>query len=103
MFMFAGIDWGAYRHQLAIVDDSGPVVVNRPFGHDGEGVEELVRTLENCGGALVPVAIERSEGILVETLVARGYRVFPVGPRIAARARERYQAAARKDDRFDAF
>jgi transposase len=29
--------------------------------------------------------------------------VFPVSPRVSARARERHQAAARKNDRFDAF
>ena len=32
-----------------------------------------------------------------------GTPVFPVSPRIAARARERYRVAAVKDDRFDAF
>ena len=29
--------------------------------------------------------------------------MFPVSPRIAARARERYKVASVKDDRFDAF
>jgi transposase len=39
----------------------------------------------------------------VEHLQARGHLVYPVSPRIAARARERYQAASSKDDVFDAF
>ena len=51
----------------------------------------------------LPVAVERSEGLLVEHLQARGHAVFPVSPRISARARERYRVAAVKDDRFDAF
>lgn len=51
----------------------------------------------------MPVAIERSEGLLVEHLQDRGHRVFAVSPRIAARARERYRVASVKDDRFDAF
>jgi transposase len=47
--------------------------------------------------------VERSEGLLVEHLQAAGHVVFPVSPRISARARERYKVAAVKDDRFDAF
>ena len=52
---------------------------------------------------VVPIAVERSEGLLVEHLQAAGHSVFPVSPRISARARERYKIAAVKDDRFDAF
>jgi transposase len=101
--MFAGIDWGGHRHQLAVVDDTGTTLINRAFVHDRQGIEGLMSELEVRGGRSVPVAIERSDGVLVETMLARGYQVFPVSPRVSARARERYQAAARKDDRFDAF
>lgn len=51
----------------------------------------------------MPIAVERSEGLLVEHLQAAGHIVFAVSPRIAARARERYRVASVKDDRFDAF
>ena len=54
-------------------------------------------------GDRLPIAVERSEGLLVEHLQAAGHAVFPVSPRISARARERYKVAAVKDDRFDAF
>lgn len=70
------------------------------------GLDGLIAELgahSGDGGDGLAVAIERSDGVLVDRLLAGGYRVFPVGPRISARARERYQAAARKDDRFDAF
>lgn len=49
------------------------------------------------------MAIERAEGLLVESLQSWGHPVYPVSPRIAARARERYLAALKKDDRFDVF
>lgn len=103
MPMFAGVDWGGARHQLAVVDDTGRVVLNDRFTHNRTGVEELLTALDQAGGARLSVAIERSEGIVVEALQANGHPVFPVSPRVAARARERYQASARKDDRFDAF
>jgi hypothetical protein len=35
----------------------------------------------------LPIAVERSEGLLVEHLQAAGHPVFAVSPRIAARAR----------------
>ncbi len=103
MSMFAGVDWGGHRHQLTVVDDAGTAVPNRRFAHDRVGVDELLDVLADQGRQPIPVAIERCEGILVEALQANGHAVFPLSPRLSARARERYQAAARKDDRFDAF
>ena len=58
--MFAGIDWGGHRHQLAVVDAGGVVVVNRAFAHDRAGVEELLAELASHGTDPVPVAIECS-------------------------------------------
>jgi transposase len=100
--LFAGIDWGGAHHQVAVVDLDGREVWNRRFAHDREGVDELLGSLKGLSG-LVGVAIERSEGLLVERLQEGNLKVFPVSPRVSARARERYQAAARKNDRFDAF
>jgi transposase len=102
--MFAGIDWGGQRHQLAIVDAAGEPLVNRSFAHTSAGLCDLVAELgRHQNGRPTPVAIERSEAILVELLHKHGQDVYPVSPRVSARARERYQAAVRKDDRFDAF
>ena len=102
MAIFAGIDWGGHFHQAAVVDAAGAVVANRRFTHDRAGLLDLRTFLDGSGG-LCPVAIERAEGLLVENLLAWGHPVYPVSPKISARARERYQAAAKKDDRFDAF
>ena len=102
MATFAGIDWGGAHHQVAVVGDDGRELWNRRFAHDRDGLDDLIDSLTGMAG-LVGVAIERSEGILVERLQHDRLRVFPVSPRVSARARERYQAAARKNDRFDAF
>ena len=87
--MFAGIDWGGQRHQLAVVDGGGTVVVNRRYTHDRAGVDDLLETLRSYGDEPIPVAIERCEGILVEALQANGHPVFPLSPRVSARARQR--------------
>jgi transposase len=99
---FAGIDWGGQHHQLCIVDGSGQRAAQVRVSHDVAGLAELDRQLAKFAGR-VPVAIERSGGLLAGHLQDRGHPVFPVSPRIAARARERYRVAPVKDDRFDAF
>jgi transposase len=99
---FAGIDWGEEHHQLCVVDDRGQRLVQERVPHDVAGLSHLrAQLLRFTPG--VPIAIERSEGLLVEHLQAHGYTVYPVSPRIAARARERYKVASVKDDRFDAY
>jgi transposase len=100
--VFAGIDWGGEHHQLCVIDDAGKRLLQQRVAHDVAGLAELDRQLLRFGGRL-PIAIERSEGLLIEHLQAAGHAVFPVSPRISARARERYKVAAVKDDRFDAF
>jgi len=99
---FAGIDWGGSHHQLAVVDDNGRELFNRRFAHTRAGVDELIDSLCSADH-LVGAAIERSDGIIVDALHRHDVDVYAVSPRVSARARERYQAAARKSDRFDAF
>jgi transposase len=100
--VFVGIDWGASHHQLCVVDTAGARRRQIRLGHDVAGLAQLDRWLAKLGERL-PVAVERAEGLLVEHLQTRGQVVYPVCPRIAARARERYRAASSKDDVFDAF
>lgn len=99
---FAGIDWGGDHHQLCVVDPDGDKRLEIRVSHDVAGLACLDAELARFAEPM-PVAIERSEGLLVEHLQAVGHRVFAVSPRIAARARERYRVASAKDDRFDAF
>lgn len=99
---FAGIDWGGEHHQLCVVDQTGKRRSQLRVTHDVAGLGDLRAELRRFGDRL-PIAVERSEGLLVEHLQALGHVVFPVSPRIAARGRERYKVASVKDDRFDAF
>lgn len=99
---FAGLDWGGAHHQLCVVDDHGRRRSDLRVTHDVAGLEDLEAELARFATSM-PVAIERAEGLVVERLQAAGHVVFPVSPRIAARARERYRVAPVKDDVFDAF
>ncbi|MEO2107570.1 MAG: IS110 family transposase [Actinomycetota bacterium] len=100
--VFIGIDWGEYHHHVAAIDRDGRQLVDRRITHDVAGLQVLDDLLAPFDGPL-PIAMERSEGLVVERLLAAGHRVYALNPRISARLRERYHAAAKKDDAFDAF
>jgi Transposase len=100
--VFVGIDWGNSHHQLCVVDRAGRVVEQGEVAHDVAGIHDLQTRLVRRG-PVVGVAIERSEGLLVEALQAHGHRLFCVSPKMSARARERYRLAPTKSDAFDAF
>jgi len=100
--VFVGIDWGGSHHQVCAVHAVGSKIRQMRVTHDVAGLSQLEVELAQLGPGL-PICLERSEGLLVERLQAAGHQVFPVNPRIAARARERYRFASSKDDVFDAF
>lgn len=100
--MFIGLDWGNSHHQLCILDAAGRMLDQGKFAHDVVGAHQLHERLGRHG-PVQGIAIERSEGLLVEALQQQGHRLFCVSPKMSARARERYRLAPTKSDAFDAF
>ena len=100
--VFVGLDWGNSHHQLCILDPAGRLLDQGRFAHDVAGAGELTERLTRYG-AVRGIAIERSEGLLVEALQEQGHQLFCVSPKMSARARERYRLAPTKSDAFDAF
>ena len=100
--VFIGLDWGNSHHQLCILDAAGRIVHQGKFAHDVTGALALTDRLSRHG-PVEGIAIERSEGLLVETLQQQSHRLFCVSPKMSARARERYRLAPAKSDAFDAF
>jgi transposase len=100
--VFVGVDWGNSHHQVCVLDPVGRVVAQGKVTHDVDGLRELA-VLLGRHGPVTGIAIERSEGLLVESLQQQGYRLFCVSPKMSARARERYRLAPSKSDAFDAF
>ncbi len=100
--VFIGLDWGNAHHQLCVLDAAGRMLDQGNFAHDVVGASELTDRLTRHG-PVHGIAIERSEGLLVETLQGQGHRLFCMSPKMSARARERYRLAPTKSDAFDAF
>jgi transposase len=97
----SGIDWASEWHDVHIADQNGALLAAEQFSHDERGVSALIALLleqrvECC-------AIERPDGLLVGRLLAAGILVLAIHPNQVKAARERFRAAAGKDDRFDAF
>lgn len=104
MEVFVGLDWGEQHHQVHALDGGGATLLSLRVPHDRSGLERLRVALAALGEPCeVGVAIERREGLLVDHLLAWGHPLYPVNPKVAARAREGYRAAPVKSDVLDAF
>ncbi len=101
---FVGVDWAARSHELCVVDESGRIVSRFGFAHSEQGINEALVRLRALGKpSELPVAIERTSGLLVERLLAAGHPVVPIHPNAFAAARPRWGAAGAKSDPGDAF
>ena len=80
--VFAGIDWGGENHQLCVVAPDGKRLLETRVSHDVAGLHQLDLHL-NGFGRQVPIAIERSEGLLVEHLLDIHALVDDAGHRLA--------------------
>jgi transposase len=96
-----GIDWARDDHAVSVVDARGREVGRRAVEHSAAGLRELLTVLADAG--VGEVAIERSDGPLVEALLAAGITVVVISPNQIHNLRGRYGSAGNKDDRFDAF
>lgn len=104
MGWFAGLDWGAERHAVCVVDREGKVAAHFEVAHDATGLAELRTKLAKVAAAQeLPIAIERPSGLLIDTLLAAGHRVVPIHPNVVKACRPRYRAVASKNDLGDAY
>jgi transposase len=98
---FAGLDWARAHHDLVIIDRHGEIKEALRFPHTAEGWQR-VKTLNERYPQL-PVAVETSQGTVVEHLFAAGVRIYPLNPKAAERYRERHAPSGVKDDQRDAW
>jgi transposase len=97
----AGLDWASEAHAICVVDSHGAIRESFAVAHDAAGLGELMRRLRRYPG--LRVAIERPDGLLVDTLVDAGIAVVPIHPNKLKAARERYTSSGAKSDGGDAY
>ena len=104
MGVLVGVDWGCGAHAVCVIDAKGMVLDRFEVGHDRVGLAVLVTRLQKHGApGVIPIAIERPSGLLVDALVEAGFVVTPVHPNVLKACRARYRAVAAKSDPDDAF
>ena len=104
MSYFVGLDWAASEHAVCVVDERGAVVTRFTAKHGVAGLDDLVGRLTKLAPAVeLRVAIERPSGVLVDTLVEKGFAVVPIHPNVVKASRARYSMAQGKTDLGDAY
>jgi transposase len=101
MRVTAGVDWAKDDHVICVVGDQGEVLDRFSVAHDSPGLKRMATRLLHAG--VEQVGIERSDGPVVDTLMAAGFTVFVIPPGQVKNLRSRYGSAGNKDDRFDAY
>ena len=102
--IFVGIDWSEEFHEVELQAGSGRVLKRLKLRADLAGLTRLQEVITDAAEepSQVVVAVEASHGLLVNALVASGYRVYDINPLTAARARQGESPAGSKSDAGDA-
>ncbi len=98
---FAALDWARAHHDVVVIDRLGQVKEMLRFEHTADGWRSFREMAQRC--PKLPVAVETSQGTVVEQLFAAGVSVYPVNPKAAQRYRERQAPSGVKDDQRDAW
>jgi transposase len=97
---YAGFDWAKDRHQIAVVDREGRLLLELSFEDTAEGWADLRQKLRSF--PKLGVAIETCCGPAVERLLEAGLDVYPLNPKAAQRYRDRKAPSGGKSDSLDA-
>jgi transposase len=100
--VYVGWDWASESHDVSVMDEGGKVVDRFVVEHDEAGLVRALKRLRRHGDtAELPVAIETTNGIVVERLLDAGHPVVPIHPNAFNAARPRWGAARAKSDPGD--
>lgn len=97
----AGVDWAKDDHVVCVVGDQGQALDRFTVAHDAAGLKAMASRLLRA--SVQDVGIERSDGPVVDTLLAAGLTLFVIPPSQVKNLRSRYGSAGNKDDRFDSY
>lgn len=103
--IYVGMDWGDQEHGVyGVKEEASEPILEGRIKHRPGAVAGLIHRLVKEAGdpGEVCVAVETPHGLLVDGMVAAGFRVYPVNPKQVEGYRRRYRASEAKDDEFDA-
>lgn len=101
--LLVGIDWAETQHAICLLMPDGTVQRRLTVAHSPAGarlLQEAITAVE-ADVTAVHIAIERPDGLLVDTLLTAGYTVYSLGPKAVERYRGRTRTAGPKSDPAD--
>jgi len=96
MHYYVGLDLGDKQHSVAVMNEKYTLVHESTVKNDQVGLETLIAVLQSWRD--VHLIAEQPNGLFVENLVALGYDVWHIPPKVA----HHRQVGESKDDRRDA-
>ena len=102
---YLGVDWGDTQHAVWVCDEAGAEVVQMEVEQTPEGMGKFGHWLHACMAKGIELwsCIEKPEGRIVDFLLDHGVVVYPINPKSADRARDRFRMSRSKSDLFDAY
>ena len=102
--IFVGVDWAEAHNDVLVMDKDGVVLGRGRFSIGVAGLGQLHALVANHAEepSEVILGIEIDRGLLVDSLVGAGYRVYAVNPLAASRYRDRHTTSGAKSDAGDA-
>jgi len=96
---YLGIDWATEKHDLCLLDDAGTIVQQLEIKQSNDGFRHFEKLVNRYGAANILFNIERSDGLLVDWMVAQKWAVYITPPVVVAHRRPRRA----KSDPSDAY
>lgn len=96
---YLGIDWSTEKHDLCLLDDTGTLVQQLEIKQSSEGFQHFEKLVNRYGAANILFNIERSDGLLVDWMLAQGWRIHVTPSVVVAHRRPRRS----KSDLSDAY
>jgi hypothetical protein len=102
---YLGVDWADKVHQVYVGDQDANKIAEIKVRETVEGVAEFGRWLDErrAEGIELWAAIEKPQGRIVDFLLDHGVKIYPINPKVADRARDRFRMSQSKSDAFDAY
>ena len=99
--IFVGVDWAEAHNDVLVMDEAGEVLgrLRCPVGVGGRAQLHALVADHAAEPAEVIVGIEIDHGLVVDSLVGAGYRVYGVNPLAASRYRDRHTTSGAKSKR----
>jgi transposase len=96
---YLGIDWANDKHDLCLLDEAGTILKQMTIPQDLTGFQQLERLVNRYGVDKIRLNIERSDGLLVDWIMAQRWPLYITPTVVVAHRRPRRS----KSDVSDAY